>query len=41
MDQELIGDSTRTVKDLITNAIATTGENVQIARFMRYALGGE
>ncbi|MDY0151129.1 MAG: translation elongation factor Ts [Candidatus Cloacimonas sp.] len=41
MDQELIGDSTRTVKDLVTNAIATTGENVQIARFVRFQLSGE
>ena len=39
MEQELISDSTRTVKDLLTNAIATTGENIQIARFTRYALG--
>ncbi|MDD2228036.1 MAG: translation elongation factor Ts [Candidatus Cloacimonetes bacterium] len=41
LEQELIGDSTRTVKDLLTNAIATTGENVQVARFARFALGGE
>ena len=41
MEQELIADSTRTVKDLLTNAIATTGENIQIARFVRYQLGGE
>jgi len=39
LEQELISDSTRTVKDLLTNAIATTGENIQIARFTRYALG--
>lgn len=39
LEQELISDSTRTVKDLVTNAIATTGENIQIARFTRYALG--
>ena len=41
MEQELISDSTKTVKDLLTNAIATTGENIQIARFIRYQLGGE
>ncbi len=41
MDQELIADSNRTVKDLMTNSIATTGENIQIARFVRYQLGGE
>lgn len=39
LDQELLSDSTKTVKDLLTNAIATTGENIQIARFTRYALG--
>ena len=41
MEQEMISDSTRTIKDLLTNAIATTGENIQIARFVRYQLGGE
>ena len=39
MDQELIGEDKTTVRDLLTNAIATTGENIQIARFTRYALG--
>lgn len=39
LEQELLSDSTKTVKDLLTNAIATTGENIQIARFTRYALG--
>lgn len=41
MEQELISDSTKTVKDLLTNAIATTGENIQVARFVRFQLGGE
>ncbi|HNX02388.1 MAG TPA: translation elongation factor Ts [Candidatus Cloacimonas sp.] len=41
LEQELISDSTKTVKDLLTNAIATTGENIQVARFIRYQLGGE
>lgn len=39
LEQELMSDSTKTVKDLLTNAIATTGENIQIARFTRYTLG--
>lgn len=39
MEQELLSDSTKTVKDLLTNAIATTGENIQVARFTRYTLG--
>jgi len=41
LEQELISDSTRTVKTLLTDAIAATGENIQIARFTRYALGGD
>lgn len=41
MDQELISQEKRTVKDLITDAIASTGENIQIARFARFALGEE
>ena len=39
MDQELIGNDKMTVKELLTNAIAKTGENIQIARYTRYALG--
>ncbi len=39
MEQGLISDEKQTVKDLITDAITKTGENIQIARFVRYALG--
>ncbi|MDP2174135.1 MAG: translation elongation factor Ts [Candidatus Cloacimonadaceae bacterium] len=39
LDQETIADSTRTIKSLITDAIAITGENIQVARFVRYELG--
>ena len=39
LEQELISDDKRTVKNLITEAISTTGENIQIARFARFALG--
>jgi len=39
LDQELISQEKRTVKDLLTDAIASTGENIQIARFARFALG--
>lgn len=39
LDQELISDDKRTVKELITTAISTTGENIQIARFVRFGLG--
>ncbi|NLO11586.1 MAG: translation elongation factor Ts [Candidatus Cloacimonetes bacterium] len=39
MEQELISDDKRTVKDLLTEAITTIGENIQVARFVRYTLG--
>jgi elongation factor Ts len=32
-------DEERTVRELITNAIATIGENIVVRRFTRYALG--
>jgi elongation factor Ts len=32
-------DSEQTVRQLITDAIATMGENIQVQRFTRYALG--
>ena len=41
LEQELVNETGRTVKELITEAIAQTGENIQLARFVRYALGGE
>ncbi len=41
LEQELANEPGRTVKDLLTEAIAKTGENIQIARFVRYALGGD
>jgi elongation factor Ts len=34
-------DEDRTVRDLITDAIATIGENIRVRRFTRYALGEE
>jgi elongation factor Ts len=39
MEQGLISDEKKTVKDLLTEAIGKTGENIQVARFTRYALG--
>ncbi|MBW6513618.1 MAG: translation elongation factor Ts [Candidatus Syntrophosphaera sp.] len=41
LEQELVNENGRTVKEMLTEAIARTGENIQIARFTRYALGGE
>jgi elongation factor Ts len=34
-------DTNMTVRDLITDAIATIGENIRVRRFVRYALGEE
>jgi elongation factor Ts len=34
-------DEDRTVRDLITDRIATIGENIRVRRFTRYALGEE
>jgi elongation factor Ts len=41
LEQELVNENGRTVKELLTDTIGQTGENIQIARFVRYALGGE
>ncbi len=32
-------DSEQTVRDLVTEAVATIGENIQVSRFARFALG--
>ena len=37
--QEYIRDPKKTIKDLITEVIAKTGENVKLVRFVRYGLG--
>ena len=34
-------DQDRTVRDLVTDKIATIGENIRVRRFVRYALGEE
>jgi elongation factor Ts len=34
-------DTNLTVRDLVTNAVATIGENIRVRRFIRYALGEE
>jgi len=39
LEQPYIRDSDRTVEDLLKETIATIGENIQIARFERFALG--
>jgi len=39
LQQEFVKDPNKTVQDVIASAIATIGENIQIARFTRYFLG--
>src|SRR5439155_23658025 len=34
-------DEERSVRDLVTDRIATIGENIRVRRFVRYALGEE
>ena len=36
-----LGDTEMTVRQLITDRIATIGENIRVRRFTRYALGEE
>jgi len=39
LSQPYIKDPTRTVKDIIVETIAKTGENIRVRRFLRYELG--
>jgi len=39
LEQGFIKDPNKTVKDLLTEVIAKTGENIQIKRFVRFQLG--
>lgn len=39
MEQPFVKDDSRKIKDMITEAIRTTGENIKIRRFARYELG--
>ncbi|NPV03296.1 MAG: translation elongation factor Ts [Syntrophaceae bacterium] len=41
MKQKFIKDTNMTVEDLIKAAIAATGENIIVKRFVRYQLGGD
>ncbi|OGN95266.1 MAG: elongation factor Ts [Chloroflexi bacterium RBG_13_51_18] len=40
MEQPYIKDPTKSIKDVITETIAKTGENIRVSRFIRYELGG-
>ena len=39
LEQPFVKDSDVTVKELVTQKIATIGENIQVRRFTRYVLG--
>ena len=39
MTQSFIKDSGRTISDLVSEAVAQTGENIRVARFARFELG--
>ncbi|MGH7255548.1 MAG: elongation factor Ts, partial [Nitrospirales bacterium] len=41
MEQAFIKDPSITIKDLLTQKIAKTGENISVRRFTRYQLGQE
>ncbi len=40
VSQPYIKDPTKTIKDVITEVIAKTGENIKVSRFIRFELGG-
>ncbi len=40
MLQPFIKDPSKTIRDLITEGIARTGENIRLKRFVRFELGG-
>ena len=39
LDQAFIKDSDKKVQDLITDTVATLGENIVVNRFARFAVG--
>lgn len=39
LEQAFIRDSSKTVRDLITEAVARIGENIQVRRFARFRIG--
>lgn len=39
LNQDYIRDPSKKVKDLVTETVAKTGENVQVKRFIRFNLG--
>jgi len=41
LEQPFVKDMNRSVQDMVTEAIATIGENIVVRRFVRYQLGGD
>jgi elongation factor Ts len=41
MNQSYVKDPSKTIQDLVNDAIAKLGENVQVRRFTRFALSEE
>lgn len=41
LEQPFVKDPDKTIGDLVTERVATIGENIQVRRFVRYQLGGE
>ncbi len=41
LEQVFVKDDKVKIKDMLTSAIATIGENIQVRRFVRFQLGGE
>ena len=41
LEQVFVKDDKVKIKDMLTNAVATIGENIQVRRFVRFQLGGE
>ena len=39
LTQAFIKDNARTIGDLVSDAVAATGENIRVARFARFELG--
>lgn len=39
LKQEYIRDSSKTIKDLVAEVVAKTGEKIEVRRFVRYELG--
>jgi elongation factor Ts len=39
LDQAFVKDPDKTVQDLVTEAVARMGENIQVRRFSRFKLG--